>query len=82
MAVNIREKTPSSTSMMVYDVAPAAAKKLASEHQGVQAADSVGQVASESDLIITMLPENEHVKQVYAQIFESGASGKSNVLMS
>jgi 3-hydroxyisobutyrate dehydrogenase len=46
-----------------YDVTPAAAQKLAAG--GGVAAKSIGALAAESEVVVTMLPAGAHVREVY-----------------
>ena len=57
-------------SVMVFDVQPEAISRL--QHAGADVGHSPAEVAEKSDTIVTMLPTNSHVMQVYA--------GKAGVL--
>ncbi len=69
--------------VLAYDTVPtalAAAVKL-----GAGGADSAGEVARRSDLVVTMLPSSSHVEAVYlgpGGVLESAASGRLCVDMS
>jgi 3-hydroxyisobutyrate dehydrogenase len=69
--------------VLAYDLVPtalAAAVKL-----GASGADSAGEVARRSDLVVTMLPSSSHVEAVYlgpGGVLESAASGRLCVDMS
>lgn len=66
MAQNLRNALPESDILTVFDVNPESATKILGPN--VVIADGVGQVARDSDLVVTMLPEPSHVLGVYEQI--------------
>lgn len=49
--------------LVVYDILPAAVEKLT--QAGAKGASSLGQVAAEAELFISILPSSPHVKEVY-----------------
>ena len=51
-------------SVVVYDVFPEAMAKL--ESLGAQIAHNPAEVADKSDTIVSMLPNSQHVMEVYA----------------
>jgi len=60
-------------SVVLYDVVPEAVDALTAK--GAKGATSPAEVAAESDLIVTMLPNNAIVSNVYEGIFSSVKSG-------
>lgn len=64
MCENIVKK--SGAEVMAYDVNPEAVKTL--ERVGAKAAESSSEIARECDVIITMVPRNEHVISVYEEM--------------
>lgn len=70
MAVNLRTKLPSSDQLIIYDINGEATSKLQKEHKGVQVAQSVREVAENSETIITVLPEPSHVQNVYGAMLK------------
>ena len=69
--------------LVVYDIVKEAVDELASA--GAEAAASVGEVAEKSDIIITMLPNSPHVKQVVVEndgVLDHAAEGTIIVDMS
>lgn len=79
MAQNLRNKIDPSEKLILYDVNPEAAKSV----KGVNTvkASHVGEVGDLSDVVITMLPEGKHVKEVYGQILDSIKSEKSRLFI-
>ncbi|KAK5655103.1 hypothetical protein OQA88_6002 [Cercophora sp. LCS_1] len=69
MVTNLAKKLPSGSIIQVYDIVTAPAEELTTHFPGiVNQCFSASEVASKSDIIITMLPESSHVRTVY---FES-----------
>ncbi|KAJ5814456.1 uncharacterized protein N7503_001206 [Penicillium pulvis] len=66
MATNLAEKLPTSTKLHVFDILPALLEEFCTKHplSAVQAS-SPKELAVKSDIIITMLPEGQHVRTVY-----------------
>lgn len=63
-----------------YDVFPDAVQRLVDA--GGQAADGVADAVRGAEVVITMLPADEHVEDVAAQVIEAGSSGLLFVDMS
>lgn len=70
MAKNLRAKIPKSDTMVINDVNDAATQQFLKEVGNVTIAKSVREVAEQTENIITVLPEPQHVKAVYQQILE------------
>lgn len=71
MAKNLRAKIPAEDTLFVQDVNTAASKKFLEEHpQGVRVAANVREVAENAEVIVTSLPEPQHVKAVFKQMLE------------
>ncbi|KAH3909472.1 hypothetical protein HBI56_061610 [Parastagonospora nodorum] len=71
MARNLRAKIPAEDILFVQDVNTAASKKFLDEHpQGVRVAANVREVAEKAEVIITSLPEPQHVKGVFKEMLE------------
>lgn len=51
--------------LTVFDLMPDAVKKLTDE--GAAAADDIASAVKDADIVITMLPGNDHVKKVYLE---------------
>lgn len=75
MAKNLQSKLPPRDSVRIYDINKDAVRRLADEMKTSQAggavvevAESVNEAAKDSDTIITVLPEPQHVKGVFAEI--------------
>lgn len=49
--------------VVVYDVVQEAVEQ--SKHDGAQSASNPAEVASKSDVVVTMLPTNQHVLDCY-----------------
>ncbi|KAF3403704.1 3-hydroxyisobutyrate dehydrogenase [Penicillium rolfsii] len=66
MARNVAAKTPSSHRIYVYDIVPSLRQEICNFYPGkVFEAFSPQEVAENTEIIITMLPEGEHVRAVY-----------------
>lgn len=69
MAQNLRNALPETEKLTVFDVNPASAAKLTGPNLVI--ANSVGEVAAEADVLLTMLPEPKHVWGVYSEILQA-----------
>lgn len=78
MSKNIVSKF--SGDVLVYDLNADAVKRLV--ECGAQAADSVVDIARQADVIISMVPRSEHVRQVYQQLLPHLRPGQITVDMS
>ncbi|WP_084478003.1 NAD(P)-dependent oxidoreductase [Nocardia jejuensis] len=56
-----------------YDLSPAGLDKLAAA--GGAVAGSVAEAVRDKDIVITMLPQDEHVEQVFTEVLEHAATG-------
>ncbi|KAF2143627.1 uncharacterized protein K452DRAFT_246885 [Aplosporella prunicola CBS 121167] len=73
MAKNLRAKLPKEDTLVVHDINKDATSRLVKEvggKGGVKVADTVRQVAEESETVITALPEPIHVRSVYASMLK------------
>ncbi|RFU32101.1 hypothetical protein B7463_g4241, partial [Scytalidium lignicola] len=76
MAKNLQSKLPSTDTLRIYDVNSDSLIKFANETQAsstgaqVEIASSVKEAADGSETTITVLPEPQHVKAVFAQILQ------------
>ncbi|KAF2772901.1 hypothetical protein EJ03DRAFT_266131 [Teratosphaeria nubilosa] len=68
MARNLRNKISQSDTLYVHDVNPKVTEEFAKEIGNVTVADTVRQVAENSETIITVLPEPHHVQNVFLQM--------------
>lgn len=66
MAQNLRNNIDANDTLALYDVNPESAPKIAGPNCVV--ANSVAEVAEQSDVVVTMLPEPQHVLGVYNEI--------------
>ncbi len=78
MATNIIKK--SSYEVFVYDVSSENIEKLVA--QGAIASNSTKEIGENCDVIITMVPKNEHVKAVYKELTEVSKNGQIYIDMS
>ncbi|KAJ5559133.1 hypothetical protein N7535_009003 [Penicillium sp. DV-2018c] len=85
MATNLRAKIPASDTLIIRDVNEGAMKRFAAEaeeaarsngaaaHEGqVEIAASAREVAEKSVVMVTSLPESQHVMDVYQSILKNG----------
>ncbi|OSS44196.1 hypothetical protein B5807_11207 [Epicoccum nigrum] len=71
MAKNLRAKIPAEDTLFIHDVNAAATQKFLEESpKGVRIAKNVREVAENAEVIITALPEPQHVKGVYKAMLE------------
>ncbi|KAL1605754.1 hypothetical protein SLS59_003558 [Nothophoma quercina] len=71
MAKNLRAKVPAEDTLFVHDVNTAATQKFLEENPtGVRVAENVREIAEKAEVIITALPEPQHVKGVYKAMLE------------
>ena len=69
MAQNLRNALPKSDTLTLFDVNPKSALQI--QGPNVVIAESVGEVAMDSEVVITMLPEPKHVQGVYEEIVKA-----------
>ncbi|RYP28427.1 hypothetical protein DL767_007235 [Monosporascus sp. MG133] len=86
MAKNLQSKLPPSDSIQLFDINKDAMRRLSDEMQESQAggatvhlAESANEAAREADTVITVLPEPQHVKGVYAELLSSDLPKKSRI---
>ncbi|RYO90853.1 hypothetical protein DL766_003513 [Monosporascus sp. MC13-8B] len=86
MAKNLQSKLPPSDSIQLFDINKDAMRRLSDEMQESQAggatvrlAESVNKAAKEADTVITVLPEPQHVKGVYAELLSPDLPKKSRI---
>ncbi|RYO73907.1 hypothetical protein DL764_011039 [Monosporascus ibericus] len=86
MAKNLQSKLPPSDSIQLFDINRDAMRRLSDEMQESQAggaavhmAESANEAAKEADTVITVLPEPQHVKGVYADLFSSDLPKKNRI---
>ncbi|PPJ56183.1 hypothetical protein CBER1_09078 [Cercospora berteroae] len=66
MALNLVKKMDKNTHFYVFDVVKESVEKFVAEDEGrIHACGDSKEVADESDLILSMVPEGSHVKSVY-----------------
>ncbi|KAH7490960.1 hypothetical protein FOMA001_g3879 [Fusarium oxysporum f. sp. matthiolae] len=68
MAMNLRRKIPKGSSLVICEVSETRRSQFVNEaapHGKVSTANSPMEVAEQADIIITMLPESAHVRDVY-----------------
>ncbi|KAI0203785.1 3-hydroxyisobutyrate dehydrogenase, variant [Astrocystis sublimbata] len=68
MAMNLREKIPKEAQMKICEISESRRNSFVQEVQGkgvVNIANSPKEVAEQSDVVITMLPRDEHVRDVF-----------------
>lgn len=69
-----------SGNVVVYDLNPEAVNRLVA--CGAQAAASIADVAQQADVIISMVPRSEHVRDVYQQLLPHLHAGQITIDMS
>ncbi|KAI1874916.1 uncharacterized protein JN550_002345 [Neoarthrinium moseri] len=86
MAKNLQAKLPPSDSIRIFDLNADAVQRLAEEMKAstaggavVEIAKSVNEAASDSDTVITCLPEPSHVKGVFSQILTPDLPKKDRI---
>ncbi|KAF3065293.1 putative 3-hydroxyisobutyrate dehydrogenase, mitochondrial [Daldinia childiae] len=86
MAKNLQAKLSPSDSVRLFDINGDAVKRLAEEMRTsqtdgavVELAHDVNDVAKESDIVITVLPEPTHVKGVYREILSPDLPTKDRI---
>ncbi|KAJ5958220.1 uncharacterized protein N7479_005370 [Penicillium vulpinum] len=68
MVRNLAQKTPSETKIYINDVNQAAVDELCLSYpESIVKCNTAKEVAEKSDIIFTMLPEGQHLKQVYLE---------------
>ncbi|KAJ5239052.1 hypothetical protein N7468_003671 [Penicillium chermesinum] len=85
MAKNLRAKIPAADTLLVRDVNEEAAKRFVAEAEEiarslgvgtgeyqVKIASSAREIAEQSAIMVSSLPESQHVKEVYESIVEHG----------
>jgi len=77
-SLNILKKFDSQE--MVFDLNPKALKNITD--QGVVGANSIKEVGENCDVIISMVPKNEHVLTVYKELYDTAKPGKFYIDMS
>ncbi|GAP87253.1 putative 3-hydroxyisobutyrate dehydrogenase protein [Rosellinia necatrix] len=68
MAMNLREKIPKEAKMVICEISQTRRDQFVKEAQekgAVTTADSPREVAEQSDVVITMLPQGQHVRDVF-----------------
>lgn len=78
MSKNIVNKF--SGNVVVYDLNPEAVNRLVA--CGAQAATSIAEIAQQADVIISMVPRSEHVRDVYQQLLAHLHQGQITIDMS
>ncbi|KAI9703417.1 MAG: hypothetical protein M1820_005889 [Bogoriella megaspora] len=80
MVGNLLRKLPDSCKILVYDVSKEAMAKVAGGNSRVRICGNSKEVAEESEVIISMVPEGSHVRSVYltpeTSILAANVSGK------
>ncbi|ODV89543.1 hypothetical protein CANCADRAFT_140437 [Tortispora caseinolytica NRRL Y-17796] len=72
MASNLHKSLKPEDSLVVFDVVEGRLQQFLKEHpEKVSAATNVSEVAEKSDTVVTMLPEPEHVRNVFEEIQKS-----------
>ncbi|KAK5012571.1 hypothetical protein LTR16_002283 [Cryomyces antarcticus] len=87
MAQQLAKKLPNSSQIYVFDVIRQSIQKLCSQENGrFNSCQSAKEVAERSEIIISMVPEGSHVRQVYldekAGVLTADVSGKLMIDMS
>ncbi|KAI8388003.1 3-hydroxyisobutyrate dehydrogenase [Radiomyces spectabilis] len=77
MAKNLAEK--SKRELYIYDVNPGAVERFSKEYPGVKPASCPEEIAEKASTVITMLPESQHVQNVYQSL--SKTIDESSVLI-
>lgn len=77
MAKNLAQKTAGS--LFVYDLNTAAVDRFLQLHPNAQRASSPAHLAENAATVITMLPEAQHVENVYASLIQ--AVDKDSILI-
>ncbi|KAF2273012.1 3-hydroxyisobutyrate dehydrogenase [Westerdykella ornata] len=71
MARNLRSKLPADDILFVQDINKAATSQFLEENPtGVRVAESAREVAEKAEIVVTSLPEPQHVSGVYRQMLE------------
>ncbi|KAI1737285.1 3-hydroxyisobutyrate dehydrogenase, variant [Xylaria scruposa] len=68
MAMNLRQKVPKEAKMMICEISESRRNRFIEEVQSrgiVTVANSPREVAEQSDVVITMLPKGQHVRDVF-----------------
>ncbi|GAB7349174.1 hypothetical protein MBLNU459_g8109t1 [Dothideomycetes sp. NU459] len=81
MAMNIRKKMSSSSTLYINDVNKAACAKFKEEYSSfgpVSILDSAREVAEHADTLISIVPAAQHVKQVYLDAQTGVVAAKKN----
>ncbi|KAF3767093.1 putative 3-hydroxyisobutyrate dehydrogenase G6G8.5 [Cryphonectria parasitica EP155] len=85
MAKNLQAKSSPNDSVSLFDINQDAAQKLAAEMEASQAggasvalAASAADASKDADVVITALPEPNHVKSVYTSLLEADFSSRAS----